>query len=158
MTNHPPPTQPLGSWIISDGRVQGGSAVPLVRFAQFGMTPFGERVRALRAQRGMSLKALAEALGVSAAYLSALEHGRRGRPSWWLVQRIIAEFNIIWDEAEELAELARLSHPKPVIDTTGLSPRATLLANLLAERIRALDGERIERLLEILEETDRPDR
>ena len=118
------------------------------------MTPFGEKVRALRRQRGMSLKALAAALGVSAAYLSALEHGRRGRPSWWLVQRIIAEFNIIWDEAEELAELARLSHPKPVIDTTGLSPRATLLANLLAERIRTLDEERIERMLAILQEND----
>ncbi len=120
------------------------------------MTPFGERVRALREQRGMSLKALAAALGVSAAYLSALEHGRRGRPSWWLVQRIIAEFNIIWDEAEELAALARLSHPKPVIDTTGLSPRATLLANLLAERIRTLDEKRIERLLAVLETEKEP--
>ena len=115
------------------------------------MTPFGERVRALRRRHGMSLKALAKSLGVSAAYLSALEHGHRGRPSWWLVQRIIAEFNIIWDEAEELAELARLSHPKPVLDTTGLSPRATLLANLMAERIRTLDEARIEQMLALLQ-------
>ena len=116
------------------------------------MTPFGERVRALRQQHGMTLQQLAEALGVSAAYLSALEHGRRGRPSWWLVQRIIAEFNIIWDEAEELVELARLSHPKPVIDTAGLSPAATLLANRLAERIGTLDDATIRHLLALLEE------
>ncbi len=42
------------------------------------MTPFGARLRALRAQRGVTLKDLAAALQVSAAYLSALEHGRRG--------------------------------------------------------------------------------
>ena len=38
------------------------------------MTPFGARLRALRAARGVTLKHLAEALQVSAAYLSALEN------------------------------------------------------------------------------------
>jgi len=115
------------------------------------MTPFGQRVRRMRAERGVTLKEMAEAVGVSAAYLSALEHGKRGRPSWRLVQRIIAYFNIIWDEAEELAELARLSHPRITIDTSGLSPEAVLLANRLAERIRRLDEEEITRLLKALD-------
>ena len=60
---------------------------------------------------------MAEDIGVSSAYLSALEHGRRGRPGWHLVQRIITYFNIIWDEAEDVARLARISHPRVVIDT-----------------------------------------
>jgi len=51
------------------------------------MTPFGARLRELREQRGVALKELAAALQVSAAYLSALEHGRRGRPSAGLVLR-----------------------------------------------------------------------
>ena len=114
-------------------------------------TPFGQRVHELRRAHGMTLSQLAAELGVSPAYLSALEHGQRGRPSWWLVQRIIAVFNIIWDEAEELAELARLSHPRPVIDTRGLPPEATLLANLLAERIHALSDAKLRRLLEVLD-------
>ncbi len=116
------------------------------------MTPFGERLRALRAERGVTLKEMAEALGVSAAYLSALEHGRRGRPGWHLVQAVIAYFNIIWDEAEELIELARLSHPRVVIDTAGLPPEATLLANILSERIDGLDAGKIGRMMEILQE------
>jgi transcriptional regulator with XRE-family HTH domain len=41
------------------------------------MTPFGARLRALRADRGLTLKDLAEGLQVSTAYLSALEHGKR---------------------------------------------------------------------------------
>ena len=40
-------------------------------------TPFGKAVRHLRDRKGVSQKAMAAALGVSPAYLSALEHGRR---------------------------------------------------------------------------------
>jgi transcriptional regulator with XRE-family HTH domain len=114
------------------------------------MTPFGVRLRAIRAERGISLKQMAEALGVSAAYLSALEHGRRGRPTHAMVVAICALLNIIWDEADELHRLARLSHPRITVDTAGLSPAATELANLLAERIRKLPPERVERLLDLL--------
>lgn len=103
------------------------------------MTPFGERLRALRRARGLSQKDMAAALGISPAYLSALEHGRRGAPSWSLVQKAIGYFNIIWDEAEELEKLAWSSHPRAVVDTAGLSPRATELANLLAANVSRLD-------------------
>jgi transcriptional regulator with XRE-family HTH domain len=107
------------------------------------MTPFGERIRVLRAERGVSQKDMAAAIGVSPAYLSALEHGRRGVPSWTLIQKMIGYFNIIWDEAEELQRLAETSHPRVRIDTSGLSPAATALANLLAENIDKLDEARI---------------
>ena len=70
------------------------------------MTPFWQKVRELRRSRGVSQKDMAAALGVSPAYLSALEHGHRGRPSWVMVQKMIGYFNIIWDEAEELERLA----------------------------------------------------
>ena len=57
------------------------------------MTPLGLKLRAMREERGVSLKEMAKALHVSSAYLSALEHGRRGKPTWMLMQRIIAYFN-----------------------------------------------------------------
>jgi len=115
------------------------------------MTPFGARLRELRRSRGVSLKRMAADLGVSSAYLSALEHGHRGRPTFMLVQTICAYFNIIWDEAEELTRLAEISHPKVTIDTSGLDPRATRLANRLAEEIRRLPAEQVERLLGLIE-------
>ncbi|MBM3607853.1 MAG: helix-turn-helix transcriptional regulator [Alphaproteobacteria bacterium] len=114
------------------------------------MTPFGEKIRAIRAERGISLKDMAAGVGVSPAYLSALEHGHRGQPTWYLVQRIIGFFNIIWDEAEELEKLAGVSHPRIVVDTAGLSPKATELANMLAQNINRLDGKSIAALLELL--------
>jgi transcriptional regulator with XRE-family HTH domain len=95
---------------------------------------------------------MAEGIGVSAAYLSALEHGRRGRPSWYLTQRIIAYFNIIWDDAEELVRLAHLSHPGAVARTGGLSARATELCNLLAANVSRLREDDLNRLLALLAE------
>jgi len=102
------------------------------------MTPLGAKLRALREERGISLKDMAKALNVSSAYLSALEHGKRGTPTWVLLQRIITYFNVIWDEAEELQRLAELSDPRVVVDTGGLSPEATEFANRLANDIGKL--------------------
>ncbi|MFC4271675.1 helix-turn-helix domain-containing protein [Sneathiella chungangensis] len=114
------------------------------------MTPFGLRVRALRKSRGITLKQMAADLDISSAYLSALEHGHRGRPSWSLVAQICDYFNIIWDDAEELQRLASLSHPKVTLDTSGLSPTATEFANLLAAEIRALPEPRLREMLAYL--------
>ncbi|KTQ89630.1 XRE family transcriptional regulator [Aureimonas ureilytica] len=116
------------------------------------MTPFGEKLRELRRERGITQGQMAAALNVSSAYLSALEHGRRGRPSWDLLQRIIGYLNVIWDDAEELQRLAALSHPKVTVETGGLSPEATTLANRLAETIGTLAPEDISALLAHLEE------
>jgi transcriptional regulator with XRE-family HTH domain len=115
------------------------------------MTPFGARVRALREARGMTLRQLAEQLQVSAAYLSALEHGKRGAPSVGLVHQVCDAFGLIWDEAEELARLARVSHPRVVVDTAGLSPEQTALANRVAQSISRLPPEAVAALHAVLD-------
>jgi transcriptional regulator with XRE-family HTH domain len=111
------------------------------------MTPFGQKLRTMRAERSITLKDMAGALGVSPAYLSALEHGHRGAPAWYLVQRIITFFNVIWDEAEEIERLAQISHPRIVVDTSGLGPEATELANKFARQIGTLSETDIRALL-----------
>jgi transcriptional regulator with XRE-family HTH domain len=117
------------------------------------MTPFGARLRALRATHGLTLKQLAAQLQVSAAYLSALEHGKRGAPSTGLVHQVCDVFGLIWDEAEELAALARLSHPRVVVDTAGLTPEQTALANRLAQSIKRLTPETVAALHALLDIT-----
>lgn len=105
------------------------------------MTPFGARLRRHRAERGITLKQMAQGLGISSAYLSALEHGHRGKPTWDLVQRVITYLNVIWDDAEEIQRLVEISEPRVVVDTAGLSPEATELANRLAADISVLSTE-----------------
>ncbi|MDM9621172.1 helix-turn-helix transcriptional regulator [Rhizobium sp. S96] len=121
------------------------------------MTPFGDAVRKLRQRKGVSQKQMAEALNVSPAYLSALEHGKRGLPTFDLLQRIAGYFNIIWDEAEELFLLARSSDPRVVVDTSGLSAEYTAFANLLASRIRHLDATTLAQLAAVLENGEKAD-
>ena len=115
------------------------------------MTPFGEQLRTLREERGILLKDMAADLGVSATYLSALEHGRRSKPNWSFVQRVIHYFNIIWDEADELQRLADLSNPRIVVETAGLSQKATLFANLLSRTIGELSDAELDAHVTLLE-------
>lgn len=114
------------------------------------MTPFGERVRQLRAQKGASLKQMADELEISSAYLSALEHGHKGLPSPMLLRQICTYFGLIWDAAEEMEKLAALSDPRVTVDTAGLSPDHTMLANLLARDIARLTPARLSGLLSML--------
>jgi len=114
------------------------------------MTPFGQRLRDLRQQHGRALKDMARALKVSSAYLSALEHGHRAQPKPGFVQQVAAYFNLAWEEVDELKALAELSDPKPSIDTRGLSPLATELANRLRKKIKALDEASLKAILKQL--------
>jgi len=56
-------------------------------------THVGKAVRVARAARGISQKALAERLGVSANYLSLIENGKR-QPSLSLLQRVGRELEV----------------------------------------------------------------
>lgn len=114
------------------------------------MTPFGAKVRALRRERGITMKRMAGDLDISQAFLSALEHGHRGRPSPALLVQICEYFHLIWDDYEEMHRLARLSHPRVVVDTRGLDPVRTELANLLADKIDGLSDLDAANLLERL--------
>jgi len=105
------------------------------------VTPFGVRVRELRRARGVTLKQMARDLEITAAYLSALEHGRRGLPTEALVIQICEYFGLIWDDFEDMQRIARVSHPRVTVDTGGLSAAHTELANELASRIATLTPE-----------------
>lgn len=116
------------------------------------MTPLGAKIRKIRKDRDISLKQMAADLNISSAYLSALEHGHRGTPTWFMLQRIITYFNVIWDEAEELQRLAEISDPKVTIDTSGMPPKATELTNRLAQNIESLEEEDLAYLTQEIEQ------
>ncbi|MBT6257220.1 MAG: helix-turn-helix transcriptional regulator [Alphaproteobacteria bacterium] len=114
------------------------------------MTPFGEKLRELRKQHDMTMASMAQYLGVSSAYLSQVEHGRRGTPGMIMIDQICALFGLIWEDAEALKELASLSSPKVVIDTTGLSQDAMIAANLFAQILPKVSEEEARTMAEWL--------
>lgn len=116
------------------------------------MTPFGVKIREIRKHKKISQKKMAEDLGVSPAYLSALEHGKRGKPGPGFIKQICGYFNIIWEEAEEIENLVSISNPKIIIDTSGLSPYATIFANLASKNISRLSEAQIIQMIDIIKE------
>ena len=95
-------------------------------------------MRELRRQHNRTQQQQATFLGVSKAYISALETGGRGQPSAIFVDQICVWLGLIWDDAENLKRLASLSHPKPSIDVRGKTADAVYLSNLLAQNINSL--------------------
>lgn len=115
------------------------------------MKDFGTKIRQLRAKKGVKQAEMAEHLGVTPAYLSALEHGKKGAPTWSMTQKIVQYFGLIWDEAEDLQSLAQLSRRRVVVDTSGLDAKATRAANLMALRVGHLTDGELDSLLGILD-------
>jgi transcriptional regulator with XRE-family HTH domain len=115
------------------------------------MTPFGEKLRALRQARRILQREMAAALEVSPAYLSALEHGRRGAPTAGLIHQICEYFGLIWDDADELRALAKLSRPRLKLNAAGLTPAQTALGNRLAKELRNLEPETVSAILALLD-------
>lgn len=116
------------------------------------MTPFGIKLREYRQKKGLTLAVMSRRLGVTEAYISQLENGRKGQPSPVLVDQICAVFGLIWDDAEELKTLARLSRVRVVIDTAGLGPEATRAANLMAQMLPRADEQEAELMARWLED------
>ena len=113
-------------------------------------TAFGARLREIRRRKGLSQSVVARNLGISVPYLSQLENGRRGQPSPAVVDQACALFGLIWDEAEDLKELARQSRTRVVIDTAGLGPEATRAANLMAQVLPRVGEEEAGRMARFL--------
>lgn len=115
------------------------------------MTPFGEKLRELRRARNILQREMAAALEISAPYLSALEHGRRGTPSAGLIHQICQYFGLIWDEADELKALAKTSRPRLRLNAAGLTAAQTALANRLTRELRHLDPQTVEAMQGLLD-------
>ena len=113
------------------------------------MTPFGELVRKIRASRGLTLKQHAASVGVTPAYLSALEHGHRGFPTRNMTDRIITALTAGPVERQAIEQALKFSRPKVSVDTAGLSPLATEVANRMAGNISSMSEDELRMLLQV---------
>lgn len=98
------------------------------------LTPFGEAVRIVRMRNALSLKAMAEAMGISSAYLSALEFGDK-RLSQKHIDAAVDYLKgyTTLDEQQMIVEAAGKS--KKIINTEELSPEARGYMSAFARRL-----------------------
>ena len=65
------------------------------------ITEYGKFLRKLRIDQGQTLKIMAEKLGVSSAFLSAVENGKKKIPKTWET-KLATEYELNGEQLEEL--------------------------------------------------------
>lgn len=114
-------------------------------------TKFGKFLRKLRIDRGMVIRDMAEILGVSPAYLSAIELGKRAIPDAF-VDSLCTAFKLNNDERRNMLHLVDISQPSIKIDLTDAEDanRETMLA--FARKFKELDDEQLNKLNQMLKD------
>lgn len=103
------------------------------------LSPFGEAARLIRIKSGLSLKAMASAMGISSAYLSSIEYGEKRLAE----KHIEAALGFLADKtsAEQLQELRRAAErSKEIVNTASLAPDARGLVAAFARRLQQGDA------------------
>ena len=110
---------------------------------------FGKAVRKLRIDRGDSLKAMAQALDKTSAYISAVETGKKNATD--SLVRGIAEYYALTPEQTEALKLAAVeSRSEIVIAKDGLNDLQRKVAASLAIRFSSLTDEELNQILKLL--------
>lgn len=111
------------------------------------LTEFGKFSRKLRIDNGELLKDMAKKLGVTSAYLSAVEVGRRKIPEKWL-EMIQHLYNITPNEVEIMYNAYEHSINEVKIDLSNQSPTYKETAMMFARELNNFEEDDVKELLE----------
>lgn len=115
------------------------------------VTNFGKYLRKLRIDRGMVLKDMAEMIGVSSAYLSAIELGKRAIPDD-LINDVVKGFGLSKREGEELTKYAQLSQPSIKVDMSDAKDQNKELMLVFARKFKDLSPDQLDKLNKMLKD------
>ena len=99
------------------------------------LTPFGEKVRILRMRYELSLKAMADAMGISSSHLSGIEYGEKTLSD----KHIDAALDFLRPivEQEELREVrTAASSSQEAVTVSGMTSHHRQLVAAFARRLR----------------------
>lgn len=117
------------------------------------LTDFGRFLRKIRIDCGEILKDMAEKLNVSAAYLSAVEMGKRNIPEQW-VNRISELYNLSEEEKNNLNDAADNSAKSITLSFDNISDSHKETAILFAREFENVDTETLDKIKKLLKNTE----
>lgn len=113
------------------------------------LTDFGRILRKIRIDCDEILKDMAEKLNVSAAYLSAVEMGKRNIPEHW-VNKIAEFYNLSKDEKKDLIDAADNSSKSITLNFENINKSQKETAILFAREFENVDTETLEKIKNLL--------
>jgi transcriptional regulator with XRE-family HTH domain len=103
---------------------------------EIGIPDFGPYLRSARERKGLSLRAVEEATGISNPYLSQLESGKVRQPSPVVLHKLALLFEVSY---KDLLRLAGYPVPDEPPTSSKLSSAALRFQNVTPEEADALD-------------------
>lgn len=117
------------------------------------MTPFGMFMRKLRLEKGLLLKDIATLTDVSSAYLSALEHGKKGVPSADFVSQLENKLKLNASQRHELRRAVRDSATNLAIPPKS-KPFTYETVHAFARKLPSLSERQLRDIKQILDQKD----
>lgn len=113
------------------------------------LTSIGKFLRKVRIDHEEILKDMAEKLGVSSAFLSAVENGKKKMPETWF-EKLKSIYSFSAEQAEELQKAIIDTNDMIEINLQNASDNSRTLAISFAREFDSLDDETSEKILKIL--------
>lgn len=114
-------------------------------------TRLGDYIRSIRMKADISLRKMATDLGISPAFLSSVENGKKKMPDSWFT--LFPETYHLSDaEVEEFKDIAYESFDSVELNIANVSESNKKLAITFARRFEDLDEKTSEELLKMFEE------
>lgn len=117
------------------------------------LTNFGKELRRIRLERDELLRDMAEKLGVTVAYLSAVENGKRRIPDEW-IRKISVIYELDDTQIKRLQKYAYEDKEDLKINIEGISLDQRNLVYSFARRFQDLGSEDIKKLQDVLEKRE----
>lgn len=115
------------------------------------LTEFGKEIRKLRIDLGITLFEMAKETGVSSAFLSAMENGKKSVPDEY-VNTLADRFEFIANAKDHFLMLADKTKKEVRINLSGRDSNANELATAFARNFSELSDEQVEKIKSILNE------
>jgi transcriptional regulator with XRE-family HTH domain len=114
------------------------------------LTELGKVLRKIRIDRQELLRDMAGTLGVSVAYLSAVETGKRNAPVAW-TNKIIQAYRLNSDEAAQLRTAFDESQDELRISLQQITAQQRSTAISFAKALEGLSDEQLEKIMKVVQ-------
>lgn len=118
------------------------------------LTVVGKFLRKLRIDRGEILFDMAKGLGVSSAFLSAVENGKKKMPDAW-IPKLQALYSLSSSQIAELKDAVIETNSIVELNISNASDQNRQLALMFARRFDSLDDDTSKKLINVLLEHEK---
>ena len=118
------------------------------------LTSIGRFLRKLRIDNAEILKNMADKLGVSSAFLSAVENGKKKMPENW-TEKLSVLYNFSEDQSDSLQKAIADTNQAIELNLENATPQSRDLAISFARHFDSIDDETSRKIIEMLKKSSR---